>query len=81
MIRRNGLRESLEAFAKRAGVSRAEARPYWRAWAVWFLADADIGEPFEAVFDAVTVPALALCRICPGFEVPTRDPQWDEAHP
>jgi hypothetical protein len=78
MIARNGLRESLEAFAKRAGVSREEARPYWRAWAVWFLADADIGETFEAIFDAVTVPALALCRICPGFEVITRNPMPEE---
>jgi hypothetical protein len=79
MIRRNGLRESLEAFAKRAGVSVAEARPYWRAGAVRALATKPV--TLDQCLAAIASASNKICRVCPGFEVITRDPQWDEAHP
>lgn len=62
--KRHGLRESLDQYAARHGVPAHHARPFWRTGAVVALGG-KVG--VFNVFDSI-------CRIAPGFTVPTRNP-------
>lgn len=65
LSKRLGLRESLEQYAARHGVSPAEARPDWRS---------DGALALGALVVSPDVAALGICRVHRGFSCPTRNP-------
>lgn len=64
MTPRLGLSESLEAYAKRNGVTRERARPWWRAYGAIAL-----GSLRVALQDC-----HGICRVAINFSCPTRNP-------
>lgn len=60
IMQRNGLRESLEAYASRLGLSTSVARPLWRQEGLRLL---HVSEPADV--------RAGICAIAPGVSVPT----------
>jgi len=69
---RAGLRESLEAYAKRAGVHYAVARPYWRAEGLRAL-NAIQGAHVAAPILLLGRCSIGLCAVAPGVAVETKE--------
>lgn len=65
MITRNGLAESLEEYAARAGATAFDARPFWRAEAMRLLG-------FEQMILRNRYAAARSPRVAPGVAVPVR---------
>lgn len=65
-MKRNGLSESLEDYAKRRGVSADDARPLWRAEGLAFLG---IAGP---IIVRNRVASARSPRVAPGVAVPVR---------
>jgi hypothetical protein len=74
---RLGLDESLEAYAKRHGLSVDAARVGWRLDALHLLHVADYADAYERVARAWR----GVCRIAPGVAIPTRAVEWSEGAP
>jgi hypothetical protein len=79
-LTRKGLSESLEAYAKRVGLSVRDARPFWRAQGLGILKPALTTPEWSNQTAALLVGLLRLCRIAPGVSIPTRTPTEKELY-
>lgn len=76
-VARRGLRESLEEFAARLGVSPAAARVAWRIEGIRFLFQASV-IVWRTTELLPELCARGLCAVAPTLAVPTRPVDWSD---